>query len=108
MDMGCHSVEVARYLIGRKPVKAFAWARTLVHDTKAEDNSLAAVIYEGGELGQSENSWAAHGGLDLRFEIYGSDGAIFVDSTRETGISVFTVVKAIGQDYIGSLMFGFF
>ena len=100
MDMGCHSVEVARYLIGKKPTKAFAWAKTLVHDTKAEDNSLATVSYEGGELGQSENSWAAHGGLDLRFEIYGSDGAIFIDPTRETGISVFTVAPEERVGYI--------
>jgi len=91
LDMGCHSIEVARYLINKKPTKAWAWGATLVHETTAEDNSLALVEYEGNELGQSENSWAAHGGLDLRFEIYGSDGACFIDPTRETGVRVFTV-----------------
>ena len=100
MDMGCHSVEVARYLIGKRPIEAYAWGATLVHDTKAEDNSLALVKYEGEELGQSENSWAAHGGLDLRFEIYGSDGAIFIDNTRETGIKVFTVAPEDKVGYI--------
>ena len=100
MDMGCHSVEVARFLIGKKPVEAFAWAKTLVHDTKAEDNSVAFVSYEGDELGQSENSWAAHGGLDLRFEVYGSEGAVFIDSTRETGIRVFTVAPEDKVGYI--------
>jgi len=29
--------------------------------------------------------------LDIRLEIYGSEGGIFVDVTRETGIKVFTV-----------------
>jgi len=100
MDMGCHSVEVARYMIGKKPVEASAWSATLVHDTKAEDNSVALVRYEGGELGQAENSWAAHGGLDLRFEIYGSDGAIFIDTTRETGIRVFTVAPEEKVGYV--------
>jgi predicted dehydrogenase len=100
MDMGCHSVEVARYLIGKRPVEAYAWGATLVHETKAEDNSLALVKYEQEELGQSENSWAAHGGLDLRFEIYGSDGAIFIDNTRETGIRVFTVAPEDKVGYI--------
>jgi len=100
IDMGCHSVEVARYLIGKKPIEANAWAATLVHDTKAEDNSIALIRYEGGELAQSENSWAAHGGLDLRFEIYGSDGAIFIDTTRETGIKVFTVAPEDKVGYI--------
>jgi len=100
MDMGCHSVEVARYLIGKKPVKTFAWAETLVHSVNAEDNSLASVSYEGGEIGQSENSWAAHGGLDLRFEIYGSEGAIFIDATRETGLRVFTVAPEEKVSYV--------
>jgi len=100
MDMGCHSVEVTRYLIGKRPVEVNAWGATLVHDTKAEDNSIALVKYEGGELGQAENSWAAHGGLDLRFEVYGSDGAIFIDATRETGIKVFTVAPEDKVGYI--------
>jgi predicted dehydrogenase len=100
IDMGCHSVEVARYLIGKKPVEANAWGATLVHDTKAEDNSLALIKYEGERLSQSENSWAAHGGLDIRLEIYGSDGAIFLDVTRETGIKVFTVAPEDKVGYI--------
>jgi len=100
MDMGCHSVEVIRYLLAKKPVEANAWGATLVHDTKGEDNSLALVRYEDGELGQSENSWAAHGGLDLRYEIYGSDGAVFIDVTRETGIKVFTVAPEEKVGYI--------
>jgi len=83
IDMGCHSVEVARYLIGKKPVEAYAWGATLVHKTVAEDNSLALVKYEEDKLGQSENSWAAHGGLDLRYEVYGSDGAFFINPTRK-------------------------
>jgi len=100
MDMGCHSVEVARYLIDKRPLKAYAWGAALVHETKAEDNSLALVKYEGNRLGQSENSWAAHGGLDLRYEIYGSEGAFFIDPTRETGIKVFTVAPEEKVGYI--------
>jgi len=100
MDMGCHSVELVRYLIGKDPVQAYGWGATLVHETKAEDNSLALVEYNEGELGQSENSWAAHGGLDIRCEIYGSDGAVFIDATRETGIKVFTVAKEQKVGYI--------
>jgi predicted dehydrogenase len=91
MDMGCHSIEVARRFMDGSPREVFAWKATLVHDTHAEDNSLILVRYSGGQIGQCENSWAAHGGLDLRFELYGSDGAAFVDVTRETGVRVFSV-----------------
>lgn len=100
MDMGCHSVEVARYLIGGNPVEALAWGATLVHETEAEDNSLLCLRYKDGEFSQCENSWAAHGGLDLRYEVYGSDGAVFVDATRETGIRVFTVAPEAKVGYV--------
>jgi predicted dehydrogenase len=101
MDMGCHSIEVARYLFDRMPVQACGWGATLVHKIKAEDNSLALVKYENGKLNQSENSWATYGGLDLRFEVYGSDGSIFIDPTRETGVKVFTVAPKEKVGYIG-------
>ncbi len=102
LDMGCHSVEVARYLIGDEPLQVMGWGATLVHGarTRAEDNSLAIVRYRGGQIGQSENSWAAHGGLDLRYEVYGSEGAAFIDTTRETGIRVFTVAAEEKVGYV--------
>lgn len=102
MDMGCHSIEVARYFMNKKPKEAFAWGALLVHKdkTKAEDNSLALIKYEKGGLSQSENSWATHGGLDIRIEIHGSDGAIFIDVTRETGIRVFSVAPEEKVEYI--------
>jgi predicted dehydrogenase len=93
LDMGCHSVEVIRNLFGKKPKAISGWKQTLVHDTNVEDNSLVLVRHEGNVLGQSENSWSAKGGLDIRIEIYGSEGTIFVDSSRETGIKMFTVAS---------------
>jgi len=101
MDMGCHSIEVARYLIGRRPVSACAWTSTFVHDTDAEENSVVMVKHEGSELSQAENSWAAHGGLDLRVEMYGSEGAIFIDASRATGIQMFTVAS---EEKVGEIV----
>jgi len=90
-DMGCHTIEVVRYIANKEnPVEVAAWTATLVHTTKGEDNSLVTLKFRGGSLGQCENSWSAKGGLDIRLEIYGSDGAIFIDVTRETGIKLFT------------------
>lgn len=101
MDMGCHSIEVARYLIGRKPVSACAWISTFVHDTRAEENSVVMVKHEGSELTQAENSWAAHGGFDLRIEMYGSEGAIFLDATKGTGLQMFTVAP---EEKVGEIV----
>jgi len=100
MDMGCHSVEVARKVIERKPIEVFCWGATLYHQTKAEDSSLIIVRYELGRVGHSENSWTAHGGLDIRFEVYGTEGAIFVDVTRESGVRMFTVASEDKMGYI--------
>jgi len=74
-------------------VSVCAWTSTFVHDTRAEENSVVMVNHEGSELAQAENSWAAHGGFDLRIETYGSDGAIFLDATKGTGLQIFTVAS---------------
>jgi predicted dehydrogenase len=102
LDMGCHSVEVTRKLIGKRPAEVFGWTHTFVHEkrTKAEDESLTLVKYGDGELGQAENSWTAHGGLDLRYEVFGSEGALFIDVTRETGIRAFSVAPEEKVGYI--------
>jgi predicted dehydrogenase len=98
LDMGCHSVEVARKCFENDtPTEVLMWADTLVHDTKVEDNCTILVKYKHRQMGQAENSWSAHGGLDLRTEIYGSDGILFMDNTRETGMKMFSNVAL---DYV--------
>ena len=93
-DMGCHTIEAVRYLAGKKtPSEIASWTATLVHNIRGEDNSLVLMRFNEGLLGQCENSWSAKGGFDVRLEIYGSEGAIFIDVTRETGIKLFTAAE---------------
>lgn len=93
LDMGCHCIEAARYFFGKdvRPVEVMAWGDTLVHKTKAEDNALAIIRFEGGGIGQLEVSWTSRGGLDLRNEVHGTEGAIFTDVTRGTPVEMFTM-----------------
>lgn len=100
IDMGCHSVATALYLIGKKPQETFAWGATLVHSTKAEDNSIALIRHAENEISQLENSWAAPGGIDIHIEIYGSEGTISIDPAREAGVKVFTVAPEEKVGYI--------
>jgi len=99
LDMGCHTVEAARYFIGKdvKPVEVLAWGDTLVHrdKTTAEDNAVVLLRFENGALGQSELSWTARGSLDLRNEVYGTEGSVFTDVTRATPITAF--VRSTGS-----------
>lgn len=92
LDMGCHTIELARFLIAKKPKEVCAWTGT-AKGMEVEDNSVVLVKYANGSLGQSENSWSAKGGLDVRFEVFGTEGSIFIDLTRETGMKVFTKSK---------------
>lgn len=93
MDMGCHTIEAARYFIGKqvKPVEVLAWGALMVHTDKttAEDNAIVLLRFENGALAQSEISWTARGSLDLRNEVYGTEGSIFTDVTRSTPINAF-------------------
>jgi myo-inositol 2-dehydrogenase / D-chiro-inositol 1-dehydrogenase len=77
LDMGCHSIEFARWILDRPQVKSVtAQMGTFVHKgrTQGEDHSLCIIEFEGGALGVAENSWAKTGGINDRCEIYGTQG----------------------------------
>lgn len=94
LDMGCHTIEAARYFVGKdNPItEVLAWTDRLFHHdrTDAEDNAVLLMKFRDGQLGQAELSWTARGGLDLRNEVFGTEGTIFTDVTRETPIKVFS------------------
>jgi len=95
MDMGCHSIEFARWVFGKPAVKSvYASMNVHVHGdrTRGEDHSLCIVEYEGGQIGLAENSWAKQGGVDDRCEIYGSGGFTRADLLR--GNSLLTYSEA--------------
>jgi myo-inositol 2-dehydrogenase/D-chiro-inositol 1-dehydrogenase len=84
MDMGCHGIGWFRWMLGGRPkvVSVFAQMQNnLIHGgrTDVEENSVCMVEFEGGALGVAENSWAKHGGMDDRVEIYGTGGVIYAD-----------------------------
>ncbi len=85
LDMGCHTIEAARYFFGKDVAitEAFAWGATLTHAgrTTGEDNAVALLKFAGGRISITEASWSARGGMELRNEIVGSGGRIITDST---------------------------
>ncbi len=92
LDMGCHCIEICRSYIGKsiKPVEVMCWADTLVKPIEAEDNALGWVRYENGAVGQFEVSWTFRGGMDLRDEVMGTDGTIWINNFLRTGFEMFT------------------
>jgi len=78
IDLGCHCIEIARNYIGKdvKPV----------------------VKYASGAIGQFEVSWCFRGGMDLRDEVMGVEGTIFLNHFLRTGFDMYT---AVGEgDYV--------
>ncbi len=93
LDMGCHSIEYARWVFGKPAIESvFASLGTHVHadKTRGEDHSLCVVTYEGGRTALAENSWAKHGGVDDRCEIYGSGGFTRADLLRGSGLLTYS------------------
>ena len=92
VDMGCHCIEIARSFIGKqvRPVEVVCWGATQVHPIDSEDHAVGLVRYENGALGQFEVSWTFRGGMDLRDEISGTEGTIWLNHWLRTGIEVFT------------------
>ena len=100
LDLGCHCVEINRSYIGKdiKPIEVMCWADTQVKPIDAEDHAIGLVRYENGAIGQFEVSWTFRGGLDLRDEVMGTEGTIWINSFLRTGFEMFTTGK--GADYV--------
>jgi len=100
LDLGCHCVEIARTFIGKdiRPVEVMCWADTQVKPIDAEDHAIGLVKYETGAIGQFEVSWTFRGGMDLRDEVMGTEGTIWINNFLRTGLEMFTSGK--GADYV--------
>ena len=92
VDMGCHCIEIIRNFIGKdvKPLEVMCWADTLVHPVEAEDHGIALIKFENGSMGQFEVGWAFRGGMDIRDEVSGTEGTIWLNHWLRTGMEMFT------------------
>lgn len=82
MDMGCHAFGWFFWMLNNAKVKSVtASMSTVLHSprTKGEDNSIVIVEFENGVTAVAENSWAKHGGMDDRCEVYGKAGVVYAD-----------------------------
>ena len=93
MDMACHSVECVRWLLGKPAVKRVSAeiSRTLHRArTELDDHAVLQLRFEGGVTATCESSWALHGGMQSKLEVWGSEGYLDVDLLQQTGVRVYT------------------
>jgi predicted dehydrogenase len=77
LDLGCHGIAFAYWFLGRpRIVSIYSHLGTYVHGdkTKADDEAVTVVEFEGNAFSIIENSWARRGGMDDRIEVYGEGG----------------------------------
>ncbi|MFA7406249.1 MAG: Gfo/Idh/MocA family oxidoreductase [Anaerolineaceae bacterium] len=98
VDMGCHCAEICRSFIGKdiRPVEAMGHLDTMVHPIAAEDFSIGLVRFENGAIAQIESNWTFRGGMDLRDEISGTEGTIWLNHWLRTGFEIFTTAGTEG------------
>lgn len=95
MDMGCHSVEVIRWLYDKPAVESVtATLGTFVHGdrTDLEDHALVTIRFAGDRLGVIEGSWAKPGGMDDRLDIQGSGGTCHGDMMQQSSLFAYSDV----------------
>ena len=92
VDMGCHCIEIIRNFVGKdiRPVEVICTSDTLVHPIEAEDHGIGLIRFANGALGQFEVNWTFRGGMDLRDEVSGTEGTIWLNHWLRTGFEMFT------------------
>jgi predicted dehydrogenase len=92
VDMGCHCIEIGRSFVGKdvRPLEAVCWGATQVHPIEAEDSVVGLVRYASGAVAQFEAAWTFRGGMDLRDEVSGSAGTIWLNHWLRTGFEMYS------------------
>ncbi len=93
LDMGCHGIEFARWILGKPRITAvYCDLKLNMHadKTRADDTSIVIVDFEGGATAYIEESWAKLGGMDDRAEVYGTQGVAYADLLQGSSIQTYS------------------
>ena len=97
MDMGCHALAWFRWMNKNNPVKTvYADIKTVLHDTDCDDNTVTILEFGNGVTAVAEDSWARHGGMDDRIEVYGTKGVSYADLFKGNSALTYSID---GYDY---------
>ena len=91
MDMGCHSIECCRWLLGKpRAVAVTAHMGTYVHQavTRLEDHVVVTVELAGGRFASCESAWTLKGGMVSVAEAWGTAGSLSADMLKGTALAV--------------------
>ncbi len=105
--IGSHSLDTVTWLIGDKPTSVYAVSRSVVLKSKGIDTpDFYEVILEfaNGAVAVIENCWILPNSLpniiDLKCEIVGSEGALYVDGSSHRAVERYAGGKASFPDVL--------
>ncbi len=89
-DMTVHNFDALRWLTGDEVTEVYALGTAVTDPMFAEegdiDTAIVTLRFAGGALAVIDNGRRTNFGYDVRTEIFGSEGAVFVGETRQTPI----------------------
>jgi predicted dehydrogenase len=90
--LGVHDFDLARWLVGDEVSEVYALGTVLVYPKLAEfgdvDNAVVSLTFENGALGVVDFSRNARYGYDIRAEVLGDEGALFIGGLQQTPLAV--------------------
>jgi predicted dehydrogenase len=94
MDMGVHDFDLARWLMGSEVVRVQTEGGCLVYpelkDVGDIDNAVINLKFANGAIGNIDVSRNAVYGYDIRTEVLGSEGSLFIGTLQQTPTLVLT------------------
>ncbi|MDP8254163.1 MAG: Gfo/Idh/MocA family oxidoreductase [Candidatus Alcyoniella australis] len=94
MDMGCHSIEFCRWMLGKPKVKSvYAQIDLYVHKkvTKQDDHVLMIIEFQTGQTALVESSWTLQGGMISVAEVHGPQGVVHANLLQDgMGLKVYS------------------
>lgn len=101
MDMGCHSIEFARWIYDKAPVeKVTARIANMAHKDRGalDDHCLITLDFAGGRVAFCEAGWTLQGGMESSAELQGTAGVLKVDLLTQTGMELYSTQGAAAED----------
>lgn len=88
LDMGCHGIELIRWLLDKRPVESVHARLGRFRHTGAavDDHALVSLRFAGGALAVVDASWASPGGIDDRLEVLGTGGSTAAEIARGSSL----------------------
>jgi predicted dehydrogenase len=100
--LSSHMVDIAQWVVGERIVSVTARASSGILEGKGistPDIFVVMAEFESGALAVFEHAWilpaGAPSGTDLKFEVLGSDAAIYIDTTHNRTLELVTGEKSL-------------